>query len=331
MWYGKMKNALRTISLLLVAVLIINIFTINYSRAVQVNKPKTIIIGTQKEELVTIQDQIDNAPEGSTIVLKSGVYNEILNINKKIILQGEDKEGTIINPISAKNKYAIRLGSPGIILKNLSISNGGPGLYTTGIKITSSNVIIENCDIYDTPVGIAVFTSNNIIDDCNFWGCKDEGIVLIGTSFSDCKGNIISNSSFYDNCDGIELQYAEENIIINCEIFDNTHTGIDAISEGNDRNEIIDCKIYNNTVHGIYLHSSSDNIISGCMFSNNANGHIIEVKNSKNNVIINSLYEHELSNIREMLLGFLEFFQKRYSKARIIIETIFDNYKNLRF
>ena len=331
-WYGKMKKALRMISLLLVVVLVLNIFTIANTKAVQVSKPKTIILDSaNKNDYKSIQEQIDKAPIGSIILLNSGEYDEILSINKKIILQGENRDSTIINPISAKNKYAIRLGSLGIILKNLSISNGGPGLYTTGVKITSSNVRIENCNIYDTPVGISIFASENTISNCDFWGCKDEGIALIGTSLSDCRGNIISNCRFHDNCDGIELQYAEENKIIDCEIFDNYHTGIDAISEANDGNEIINCKIYNNSVHGIYLHSSSNNIISSCMFSNNLNGHIVEAKNSRNNEVVNSIYEHELNNLREMLLNFLEFFQKRYSKARIIIDRIFETYKNLRF
>ena len=325
-----MKSALKITSLLLFTVIILNIFTIASSKGLSVNSPKIIVVD-KETDYKTIQDQIDSAPEGSTIVLKPGVYSEILSINKQITLLGEDKEKTIINPISKKNKYAIRLGSPGIILKNLSISNGGPGLYTTGIKVTSPNVIIEDCKIYDTPVGISIFTSGNIIQNCEFSGCKDEGIVLIGTSFSDCKENNIVNCRFYDNCDGIELQYATDNKIINCEIFDNTHTGIDAISEGNDRNEIINCKIYNNTVHGIYLHSSSDNLISGCMFSNNYNGDVVEAKNSRNNEIKNSIYEQELNNIRQMLLNFLDFFQKRYSKARLIINSIFETYKNLRF
>jgi parallel beta-helix repeat protein len=327
-----MKKALRITSLLLIGVLILNIFTITNVNAISISKAKTIIIDDSKEEQInTIQETIDKAPVGSTIVIGKGVYSETINIKKQITLQGEDKEKTIINPISEKNKYAIRLGSPGVVIKNLSISNGGPGLYTTGIKVTSIDNKIEDCNIYDTPVGISIFTSCNTIKNCEFSGCKDEGIILIGTSFSDCKQNKIINCKFFDNCDGIELQYATDNEIINCEIFENTHTGIDAITSKNDRNEIINCRIYNNSVHGIYLHSSSDNIIYSCIFSNNYNGHIIEVKNSKNNEIINPIFESELKSIREMLMNFLEFFQKRYSKARIIIDSIFETYRNLRF
>ena len=327
-----MKKALRITSLLLIIVLILNIFAFTNIGAISVRKSNNITVNINgKEDYLSIQESIDNAPEGSTILVKSGVYNEILNIKKKITLLGEDRNNTIINPISEKNKYGIRLGSPGIIIKNLSITNGGPGLYTTSIKIIASNVQIEDCNIFDTPVGIVIFTSGNTIKNCEFWGCKDEGIALIGTSISECKQNKIINCKFYDNCDGIELQYSSENSIINCEFFKNTHTGIDAISSENDRNVIINCKIYNNSVHGIYLHSSSYNQISDCMFSNNKDGDIVEAKNSQNNEIINSIYEHELNNIREMLMNFLMFFQKRYSKARVIINSIFNTYKNLCF
>ncbi len=327
-----MKNALRITSLLLIIVLILNIFAITNIEAISIRQSNKITVNKNgKEDYKTIQESINNAPEGSTIHIKSGVYNEILNIKKKITLLGEDKNKTIINPISEKNKYGIRLGSPNIIIKNLSITNGGPGLYTTGIKITASNVQIEDCNIYDTPVGIAIFTSGNTVKNCEFWGCKDEGIALIGTSFSDCIENKIINCIFHDNCDGIELQYSSENSIIDCEFFDNTHTGIDAITSSNDRNIILNCKIYNNSVHGIYLHSSSNNQISDCMFSKNKDGDIVEAKNSQNNEIINSINEHELNDIREMLMNFLRFFQKRYSKARVIINSIYNTYKNLCF
>jgi len=327
-----MKRALRPTALLLIIVLILNLFVIINIGAISIAQPNIISVDINKKEAYSsIQEAINNAEEGSTIHIKSGIYTEVLNIKKKITLLGENKEKTIINPISEKNKYGIRLGSPDIIIKNLTISNGGPGLYTTGIKVVASNVRVEDCNIFDTPVGIVIFTSNNTIKNCEFWGCRDEGIALIGTPYSECHRNEIINCKFYNNCDGIELQYSSENLIINCEFFDNTHSGIDAISSSNDRNQIINCKIYNNEVHGIYLHSSSYNIINNCMISNNKDGDIVEVKNSINNEITNTFDEQVENNIRQTLINFLRFFQQRYTKARIIIESIFYTYKNLYF
>ena len=322
-----MKGKGTKITILITIFIVLEISLVTETHAKYVKLQENIYI----EEYQTIKEKINNALEGSIIHIKSGTYSEIINIKKKITLIGESKDTTIINPISEKNKYGIRLGAPDITIKNLSISNGGPGLYTTGIKITSSGVKIEDCKIYDTPIGIAIFTSNNIIKNCEFWGCKDEGIALIGSLYSDCKNNEIRNCIFHNNCDGIELQYSSENTIINCEFFDNTHSGIDAISLSNDKNIISNCKIYNNNVHGIYLHSSSDNQIIDCIFFNNKDGNIVECKNSQNNVIKNSNNEYQENNIMERLINFLKLFQKRYPKVRVILISIFDSYQNLHF
>jgi len=234
----------------------------------------------------TIQEAINNAEPGSVIFVKNGIYREIIDIQKQISLIGEEKSSTLINPISEKNKYAVRLGAPGVILKNFGIKNGAPGLYSNCVRITDSNIEVKECNIYETPIGIAIWTSDNIIDSCNFWGCTDEGIALLGTSYSDCNRNTISNCVFRENNDGIELQYSSKNTIENCDFFDNSHAGIDAIYSSNDENIISDCNIYNNDAQGIYLSSSSDNQIIDCSIYNNDDGNIIIRGESENNQVI---------------------------------------------
>jgi len=245
-------------------------------------------------DYTSIQEAIDNAFEETTIYIKPGVYSEIISIRKKVNLIGEDKENVIINPISEENKYAVRLGAPGISISYLCITNGAPGIYSTGIYISLSNINIKNCNFYNNPIGIAIWTSNNSIENCSFWGCTDEGIALLGSKYSNCENNKIINCKFYDNCDGIELQYSSNNIIANCEFYNNTHSGIDAISSNNDNNLITGCKIYNNRVHGIYLSSSSENQIIDCSIENNKDGNIIITKNSNNNVINECIQNDDL-------------------------------------
>jgi len=249
------------------------------------NLEQITIVGKDGGDYETIQEAVDNAPEGTTVLVKAGNYDEIIDIKKAIYLIGENKETTIINPISEKNKHAICLGVPGAIVKNLSIKNGAPGLYATGVRMSASKTEIHNCNIYETPVGIAIWTSDNVIDHCSFWGCKDEGIALIGSQYSKCNNNTITNCTFYDNCDGIELQYSSNNTIDNCEFFRNTHTGIDAIASSNNDNTISNCEIHDNAVHGIYLSGSSRNKITACSISRNTDGNIVMNKNSFDNVI----------------------------------------------
>ena len=230
---------------------------------------KIIVDKDDKSAYQSIQDAINQALTDSTIYIKIGYYPEILEIKKRITIIGEDKEKTIINPNTNKNGYSIRIAENGVKIKNLGIQNKGPGIYSTGIKVSADKTTISNCNIFNTPVGIALWSSNNIISDCLFWGCDDEGIAFLGSPSNKCDNNIVSNSEFFNNCDGIELQYSSNNRISSCKFYDNSHAGIDAIGKSNNNNVITDCELSNNKAFGIFFANSNDNTISKCDFSEN--------------------------------------------------------------
>jgi len=297
-------RGIRLISLLVLLFLILNIIFIPKILAVSYpnnSLEKMIIVSKNDGDFLYIQDAINNAPIGSIIFIKKGIYNEILNINKKLTIVGENRFTTIINPTSEENKYAIKLGVSDIIIKNLSISNSANGIYTTGIKVNADKTKILNCNIYENPIGIAIFSNENLIDNCMFWNCRDEGIALIGTKISKCDYNFITNCTFFNNCDGIELQFSSNNLIENCSIYNNSHSGIDAIISSNNKNLIKKCKIYDNTVNGIYLSSSFDNEIIKCIFWNNSDGNIIMSNDSITNIMIDN-EEIEFSNQNDKLI-----------------------------
>ena len=293
------------------------------------NNEKYVFIVDQNGngDYISIQDAINNAQDGFTIYVRSGKYSEIIEVKKQVHLIGENKVNTFINPISAKNKYAVRLGAPGVIFEGFDVTNGAPGLYTSGIRITSAGIEVNNCNIHDVPVGIVIWTSDNTINNSNLWSCKDEGIALIGSSYSECSNNKITDCIFYDNCDGIELQYSSKNTISNCEIYDNTHTGIDAIASSNDNNKIEDCKIYDNEVHVIYFSSSSNNQIIDCQLSGNDDGDIKNNKNSNNNQVLSknidiySSYENSFS-IKEIINNLIERIRSQHFSR---IGSLFDS------
>ena len=322
----KGKYGLLSITIILFIVLEVVFTTTSHaSDIVFIEKQENtkIVDKNGKGHYTSIQEAINNEPEGTTIYVKNGLYNEILNINKKIKIIGENKENTIIHSESEQNKYSINLNAPEIIIEKLSIKNSGSGLYTSGIKITALQTQIQDCIIYETPVGIAIFTSNNVINNCEFYRCSDEGIVLLGTPYSECKNNTIINCKFFENCDGLELQYSTDNIITNCEFYNNTHTGIDAIISSNDRNIISNCNIYNNNVHGLYLSSSSYNKIIDCSILNNDNGNIVMNKDSEKNEIIsipNTDLETEKENSLKGVIYFL--LSKKFDGSKIKIISL---------
>lgn len=318
---------IKKIGLILTTIIVLQILlslTVNAINTTQKTNKKTITVDIHGDaEFRSIQKAIDSALSGTTIYVKKGQYPEILTIKKPINLIGESKENTIINPTSQKNKYAVLIDSSNVLIKNFNIYNKASGLYTSAIRITKPNNQIENCNIHDTPIGITIWSSNNKISNITFQGCKDEGIALIGSNYFKCEKNIITNCVFYNNCDGIELQYSSSNTITNCEFYNNTHTGIDAIASSNNKNIISNCKIYNNTVHGIYISASYDNQIINCEVYNNNEDNIVFNKYSKNNIIKysavteNKKIENNHIKTRTYLQSYLKILFEKLSNIKI--------------
>jgi len=214
----------------------------------------------------SLQEMITHAAPGSTLVINAGIYPEIIDINKPLTLIGDTKETTIIAPTSSLNSYAVRITAEGVHLRDLTIINHGPGLYTTGVKVCAEHTTIERCIVKETPVGIALWSSFNTISTSEFYSCEDEGIVVLGSASAPCSDITISDCLFSGNCDGIELQESRDIQISDCTFIKNTHAGVDAIGSSNQRTSVISCTFQDNTVFGIYLAGGSNAQIHSCTF-----------------------------------------------------------------
>lgn len=215
----------------------------------------------------SVQDTINHAPSGSTVHLAATTYTEILTINKPLHLQGQGPSDTLLKAQSPTNGYAIIVIAEGVTISGLAIINQAAGRYTTCIKVCANNTTIQDCAFQDTPIGIALWSSTNTITDCDFTNCTDEGIVLLGSPITPCSTNTITSCTFTQNCDGIELQHATHNTIAACTFTKNTHAGIDAITSHNINNTFSQCTFSQNQGFGIYLSGATQNLITGCSFS----------------------------------------------------------------
>lgn len=225
---------------------------------------KTIVVDISgKGDFKSIQEAVDAAREGDTILVREGRYREIVRVYKGVTISGENVHTTILDPDGVKNSFAISVLAEGVVLRNLTITNGNEEKYTQGVKVISSHVKIISCIIRDVPFGISIWSSGNVIKGCVFSNCKDEGIVLVGSMQNRCSNNTIMNCKFYNNGDAIEFQYADHNVVSNCIIVNNTHGGIDTISSYSVKNSFINCTITNNC-YGMLIYPENDMI--GCVF-----------------------------------------------------------------
>jgi len=245
------------------------------------------LIGENKES--TIINGEANNQEG---VIQ--IYNDNVNISKFTItngrygiwLQKELQDITIEDCIIIQNSWGIVSWVNISNLKILNceiINNNEKGIHIGNFKYKKDSVnVIKNC-YFRSNKHKGLYVGNDLIknsrDILNISNCvfefNEQGIVLESTS------NIFVYDCFINTSEwcGFTLFSSENVELKNCEIFNNGVNGVH-LGHSSKNNKIIDNTIIGSKDNGIYLDSSSGNIIQ-------YNNLIDNVQNAKDNSINN--------------------------------------------
>ena len=153
-------------------------------------------------DFTKIQDAVNAASAGDTIIVKSGTYYEHVNITKRLNLVGQ---GSPV--VDAKmSGSAITLSSDEIHLECFNVVNSSPG-----IEVLSDNNIIINNKASNNFDGIVLRNSdNNLITSNNaYLNNLGSGIHLYNSSNNTINSNNVSNNT---EC-GIYLGNSNHNTI----------------------------------------------------------------------------------------------------------------------
>ena len=230
------KVASLLVSVLLLASMLILAFNIRLVQAGIVTVP---------DDYSTIQEAINAADEGDTVLVKAGTYSEHVFINKSISLIGEDREATVIDGNGIGTVVSIGVNNVSII--NFTIRNAGkvwtgvgyPDSCIRGNGVrwvhienntltdaavciwfySSSFVNITNNIIFDATVaGIIGYASSNItIHQNNAYNCGLMGLHLDGSS-TDCN---ITGNTVMNTLEGIEIEKSAGNFVVKNQLIDN--------------------------------------------------------------------------------------------------------------
>ena len=227
-----------------------------------------------------IQDAVDDASDGDTVFVYSGIYYETINVHKSIILQGQDKNSTIIDGKSTTgNIIEIRKSNTQII--GFAVRNANNNLGTGICIISSNNAILDNI-ITDVRYGIffkgpwRLGFSNCIISNCII-SRTDVGIYL-----EYVEKNKIYNNRILKNNDGIQLFDSADYNIINNNLFENNIRGIEFCLHF-----MLDMNRYNTITLNNFIRNYIGILFDGTNFYNN-----ISYNNFIKNIISLTFFEH---------------------------------------
>jgi len=170
-----------------------------------------------------IQDAINNATAGDTILVANGTYEEDITINKPISLVGQDENLTVINNVN--NNYVIQVSQTNdVTICNFTVKNIVIKEDTGGIYISSNchNITICNDTIENGVDGIIAFASSGD----HFWGNTIVNNTGSGVTFDYSNDDDFSDNTVSNNFQGLSFTSADGTVVSGNTISNNSQWGV---------------------------------------------------------------------------------------------------------
>ncbi len=168
--------------------------------------PQTIVVGTELPDdpvnhtWNTINEGIDDASTGDTVLVHEGYYPEKVVIDKPIILQGEGMP--VVD--AKKSKSAVSIIADGCTVSGFDLCKGGWDIRDAALQVLSDHNRIEKTIVRDSWIGFCLWSSyGNLIGGLIVRDNQYGASVIDGQSSRLCCNSFISNGfNAWDNPGG---------------------------------------------------------------------------------------------------------------------------------
>lgn len=231
-----------------------------------------------------IQNGISLSTSGKRISVYPGLYRESILIDKEIVLEGQNRDSTIIDGMGVGNVVEVKAGLYNVEIENITIENGGMSQGDAGIYISKASelergniideVIIKNC--YHG-ILMEYDCKNNLIQCCTIEDCHQGISLLYGCRTNTIQHNTILNIGINEEryrSFGILSYKSGGNIIFHNRINNVDHIGINVENSMNENREPVTTIIKKNYIEncsnqGVVIAFSDGNAIENNYFKNN--------------------------------------------------------------
>jgi nitrous oxidase accessory protein len=239
-----------------------------------------------------IQDAVDNATVGDTIIVRDGIYveNVDLNVDNLTIKSGNGSASTIVQAADSSD-HVFEVRADNVAISGFTVMNAN-GSGIAGIYLYSDHCTISNNNASNNYAGIQLrYSSNNMLSN-NSARDNNNGIYLLSST-----NNTITGNYAYKNGHGIHLSSSSNNTLTDNDADYNDWNGI-CLVQSSDTNTITGNYAYNNW-DGIFISTySSDNTIIGNYAYNNRDGIYFRYDSGTNNTITgNKVYNNSYNGI----------------------------------
>ena len=181
----------------------------------------------------SIQEAINGASEGTKILVSSGLYHEHIQVNKSLIIIGENKYKTIIDGSGSGTVFQVKADN--VSISETSVQFCGcscedfRGIYVEphhqNVNITDNNIVSNGIGIEISWGNGAILARNNITQSSYAIRASNSSNILIqnnsitlnsdGADLLNSTNINVSANTIYDNAYGLYIARSGNNSIIN--------------------------------------------------------------------------------------------------------------------
>ncbi|MEN8220993.1 MAG: right-handed parallel beta-helix repeat-containing protein [Pseudomonadota bacterium] len=203
----------------------------------------------------SISAAIEKAKAGDRILVKPGVYEEDLVIDKPLEIIGDGEVAEIV--VESKNADCIFMKTDNALVRGLSLRNRAEGYYA--VDISQGKLRLEYCDISSETLScVGIHGAEGIISYCQIHDSKQSGVYI----YKNGTGRI-------ENCDivGIQIRDGGNPVVQHCQIHDSKQSGVMVWENGTGRIE--NCNIFGNAFAGIAISEGGNPVVQKCTIKEN--------------------------------------------------------------
>jgi nitrous oxidase accessory protein len=239
----------------------------------------------------TIEDAVDAASPGDTIIVNPGTYSENVVVNKGVTIKSQmGAENTIVrtpNPFSQRDVFEVTVDDVTIsgFTMTGTYGHGGAGIYLRAVK----HCTISDNVCYNNSAGISLYNSHDNLVINNDVSNNQDGMYLHQSDNNTIIGNIASKSTYGR---GIMLVFSSYNQILNNIANSNVDEGIVLMERGTSNNLIANNTVIFNSNYGIHFFAADNNQILNNTLMKNGVGVWLRGASKTNEIANNEFLEN---------------------------------------
>ncbi len=255
------------------------------------SEPTMIVVDQMhRGDYLTISEAIAASPPGTKILVKPGVYDEGLVLDKPLEIIGDGDPSEVILRAAGKNVVAFKT-TRGRVSKMTLKQNGDGNWYC--VDIVQGCLELEECDVTSDSLACVAIHGNaypkikmNKIHDG-----KDNGVFVLENG----QGIIEDNDIFGNALSGVEIKAGGNPTVRRNQIHDGNASGVYVYENG--QGTIEDNDIFGNTLSGIEIKGGSNPTIRKNKIHDGKDNGVFVLENGQGIIEDNDIFGNTLSGV----------------------------------